>query len=419
VRCGPSQLAFTSPEAWQDIYGFDKQRSFTKDPDAYRDSAIGASDMLVTTGAVHKRYRNLIGHAFSDRALREQQPIVESHVDLLMQRLREQALQGEFVDLHKWFNYVTFDVVGDLAFGESFGCLENSVAQPWVEQLYPFLMSSATIGTLDKILPMRAILPWVPRSLLKAFYGHIDMTRDKVERRLKNEIARKDFMHFILRQNDEKGMNQEEIMSNMSLLILAGSETTKTALAGTVYLLLKNPSVLEKLTAEVRSKFTGIDEMTVDRLANFEFLNACIQEGMRLHPPVPVGLPRRAISHDAMVAGAFVPKGTTVTIQAYATNRSPSNFANPTVFDPSRWTSEDIHSTNRLDAVEPFSIGPRNCIGKNLAWVEMRLILTRLLFEFDLELLDDAFNPDRQKVVVLWEASPLNVRLKPVSRSVV
>lgn len=73
---------------------------------------------------------------------------------------------------------------------------------------------------------------------------------------------------------------------------------------------------------------------------------------------------------------------------------------------------EGRHEKDRLDTVEPFSIGHRNCIGKNLAWFEMRLILTRLLFEFDLELVDDGFNLDEQKTFVLWNSPPLNVKLR-------
>ena len=99
----------------------------------------------------------------------------------------------------------------------------------------------------------------------------------------------------------------------------------------------------------------------------------------------------------------------------YAAFRSPQNFTRPAEFDPLRWTDEGRHEKDRLDTLEPFSTGPRNCIGKGLAWAEVRLILTRLLFEFDLELLDDGFNHDKQKVYVLWDNPPLNVRLRPRS----
>ncbi|KAL9097278.1 MAG: hypothetical protein Q9165_000705 [Trypethelium subeluteriae] len=308
VRFGPQNLAFFTPDAWQNIYGQDKQKAFVKDPRAYCMPPAGAPDMLTANNADHRRYRTLVGNAFSDRALREQQPIVESHVDLLVLKLKEVSRHNETVDIHQWLKYTTFDLIGELAFGEPFACLENIKLHPWVAQLPIYIKSLAIVTILDAWLPMQKILHRTPKFVFRTMYAHIEMTREKVKRRLAAGTNRKDFMHYIL-QNDETGMNDQGLMANMALLIIAGSETTATTLAATIYLLLKNPRALERLNREIRTRFKGIQDMTIDRLSAFEYLNAVIQEAMRVHAPVPIGLPRVVTIDDAVVAGYAVPGG--------------------------------------------------------------------------------------------------------------
>ena len=328
VRSGPQDLTFFTPDAWQDIYGQGKQKVFIKDPRSYRAPPGGVRDLLTASDADHRRYRTLVGHAFSDRALKEQQPIIDSHVDLLMQRLREVSKTGRPIDIHQWFNYTTFDIIGDLAFGEPFGCLESSTYHPWVSQLFPYLKTVAFVALVDSWVPMKYWLPWTPKFLIRTMSEHMAMTKEKVERRLAAETSRKDFIHFILRYNDEKGMNHEELIANMSLIIIAGSETTTTALAATIYLLLKNPAMLERLRDEIRAKFRGVEDMSLDRLNAFAYLNAVVQESMRLHPPAPGGFPRLVTKDGAVVAGHPVPKGVSIHL-VYVNKNSYADLVRP------------------------------------------------------------------------------------------
>lgn len=145
------------------------------------------------------------------------------------------------------------------------------------------------------------------------------MTQAKVKQRLAADTDRADFLSYILKHNnddagskdshDGKGMSVPEIIANSSLLILAGSETTATALSGVTYLLLRNPNVLVKLTKELRTSFTNEKEMTLQALANSDYLNCVLKEGMRMYPPVAIGLPREVMQEEVIVAGNVVPKG--------------------------------------------------------------------------------------------------------------
>jgi cytochrome P450 len=90
----------------------------------------------------------------------------------------------------------------------------------------------------------------------------------------------------------------------------------------------------------------------------------------------------------------------------------PPHFKNPLKFDPSRWLGNAEYDFDNKDVYQPFSVGPRNCVGKNLAWIKTKIILAKMLWNFDLELLDDNFEPQRQKMYILWQKPELLVRVK-------
>jgi cytochrome P450 len=104
-------------------------------------------------------------------------------------------------------------------------------------------------------------------------------------------------------------MSREEIVKTSGTLIIAGSETSATLLSGVIFHLLKNPSTLEKLTTEIRSSFSDSAEMNFVKLAKLQYLNACLQEALRIYPPVPGVIPRKMIPGGAVINGYFIPEG--------------------------------------------------------------------------------------------------------------
>lgn len=146
--------------------------------------------------------------------------------------------------------------------------------------------------------------------------------------------------------------------------MIAGTETTATALSGTTYHLLKNPEVLKELIKEVRETFTEFDDITLEGLARMKYLQAVLQEGLRMYPPVPIALPRRIPKEGSVILDEFVPGDTTVGVNHFATYRSPEHFKNADEFHPERWLGDAAYKDDHLDAFEPFQVGPRNCLGK-------------------------------------------------------
>lgn len=140
---------------------------------------------------------------------------------------------------------------------------------------------------------------------------------------------------------------------------IAGGETTATVLTAAFHFLGRDRAAYEKLVAEVRSNFNSIDEITAANCEKLPYLQATINETMRLYPPlVTLGIRE---SPGADVDGAFVPKGTEVVAPQWVINRNPDNFHDPETFDPERWITEN---SDKKRASQPFSLGPRQCIGR-------------------------------------------------------
>lgn len=159
-------------------------------------------------------------------------------------------------------------------------------------------------------------------------------------------------------------MSIEETYVCAQVLIVAGSETTATALTGATYFLTEHPETLRKLTEEIRQRYDSEDEITIQSTAELPYLNAVLQESLRLCPPGPAVFPRVVPKGGRVVCDKFVPGGVTVGVHQLACDRSSRNFKEPESFVPERWLGDARFESDDRAAFQPFSFGPRNCIGK-------------------------------------------------------
>ncbi|KAJ5774355.1 Cytochrome monooxygenase lcsI [Penicillium paradoxum] len=416
VRTGPKSLVYRSPQAWKDIYGHRKSQagSFVKDPEFYLQGPRGPN-LINANDADHARERRLLSHAFSERALREQEDIVQSYVDILVEKLKgEVARSQETVDMSRWYNFTTFDIIGDLAFGEPFDCLRESQYHPWVKMTF----ASVKVGALSRPLLVYPFLAPLVKSLIPSNFRNMRedsfvLASEKVHRRLDNKVERPDFMTYILRYNDDRSMTTREMEANAALLIIAGSETTASLLSGFTYYILTNPSVYAKLVGEIRECFKSYDEIDFQRVVQLTYLNAALEESLRVYPPIPAVLPRIVPKGGALIDGQFVAENVSVSGAHYSTYHAESLFTEADSFIPERWLdSRDkrFESDNRA-AVQAFSLGPRNCLGRNLAYAEMRLIAAKVIWSFDMSLDERSATWNIQKSFNIWERDPLMVKL--------
>ncbi|KAL8946312.1 MAG: hypothetical protein Q9222_007268 [Ikaeria aurantiellina] len=196
---------------------------------------------------------------------------------------------------------------------------------------------------------------------------------------------------------------------------MAGSESTATTCASTTYFSLKHPQVHARLQKEIRDAFESLDEVTISSTAKLPYLQAVMSEAIRLHPVLAVAGVRDVDRPGVKICGYDVPLGTRVGIPQKTMCRSATNFANPNMFVPERWLPEadPIYQADRKEASEPFGIGGRSCLGKALAWAEMKMILCKVIWSFDMKLAegntkDWSMDP---KVYTLHERTPLYIQL--------
>jgi cytochrome P450 len=377
VRLAPNEVSFTSGEtAWQDIYGFRSGKykntgAYLKDRTWYSKPVNGVYSMLASTEADHSRVRRNLSHAFSDKALREQEQLMQQYVDLLVYRLGEHAKPHQEVDIMSWYNYATFDIICDLTFGEPLYCLRDNVEHNWIRLVLANIKSSSLLAVKKKY----PLFDYYDKTVnyftdiaatIQARAEFLRVTHDKVSQRLEKDTSRPDFFSFVMKNQDSEGkaVTRDEMDSNAVLFLVAGSETTATMLSGTTYLLLSNPDKYAKLVHEIRSRFSSADQITIDEVNKLEYMIACLQEGLRRYPPVPTGFPRVVPEGGDHISGHYVPGGTAVYVSQHATYHSSRNFKNPDKYVPERWLGAEEYKDDVRESFNPFSFGPRNCLGK-------------------------------------------------------
>ncbi|KAK0755234.1 hypothetical protein N5P37_012057 [Trichoderma harzianum] len=415
VRVAPDELAYIDGTAWNDIMGHRKrgQGENGKDPVFWKSQQ---HSVISADRENHTRMRRTLAHGFSAQAMMDQQPLIQGYVDMLISRLRDNCADGTRpLEMTSWYNWATFDIIGDLAFGEPFGCLENSDYHPWVSLLFTRIRTSAANNVLRRFpFGEKLIQLLVSKQDRQKFQEHYQLTQEKVNKRLAETNPRADFMDVMTKREGAMKFSYPELLDNASLLIIAGSETTATTLSGVTYLLLTHPDVLQKTTDEVRSSFSNESEIDLLSVQKLNYMMAALQETLRMYPPVPTAIPRKAQPGGDVICGQYVPENTVLGIWQWPMYHNAKNFTLPDSYIPERWLGDARFSSDPQDVLQAFSFGPRNCIGKNLAYAEMRLILAKILWNFDISLHPDSKDwLQDNRAFTLWQKPDLNIYIKP------
>ncbi|CCT76004.1 related to isotrichodermin C-15 hydroxylase (cytochrome P-450 monooxygenase CYP65A1) [Fusarium fujikuroi] len=416
VRFAPNDISFITANAVKIIYGSKAGgfAPFDKDLRMYR-HGNPVKDIVTAGHEDHKRIRRHLAYAFSIKALRDHESILNQYADKFISKLCQRA--GTDVDMVAWFNYVTFDVMGHLSLGQPFGCIDTGHYHPWITLILSSLKAFSFITVIARLGFVQWILWLIPTHQDETLKNDLQFVDRAASTRLNTgDTKSPDIMSYILRHDDGKGMSKAEILENASLLIAAGGETTASLLSGTTYYLLTNPDKYKTLVDEIRSTFTSEDEITLPRVNQLQYLLAVLNEGLRIYPPSATGLARITPPGGKSIEGYWIPENTSVSVPHQSAYLSAYNFKDPRQFIPERWLGDTKYASDNRDVLQPFSTGPRDCIGKSFAYAEMRLLLTRLLWRFDLELLPQSKDWIVQKVYFLHEKPEMHVRMTEVVR---
>ncbi|KAI1368196.1 cytochrome P450 [Xylaria arbuscula] len=406
VRFAPNDLSYTEAQAWRDICLIPKgKKENGKEIRFHAPSANGTPNLITEPSPVrHATVRRVFSQAFSEKALKQQEPLFQHYADLMVARGRKMGT----VNMAELLNWTTFDIMAEFAFGESLGLLEKEAYSEWVATVFNTLIVLPALQMIEFYPLTRKLFALLePKSVAKMRLDHFNHTVVRVDKRLKEGSPKPDLWNLV----EESGvLTSGEIYTNAELFMTAGTETTASLLTGTTYYLLKNPEKLKILTDEIRGRFKSNKEMTFEALGQLEYLNACLREGLRVYPSIPSAIPREVAEGGNVIMGKWLPGGTRVSVHQTATYRSPSNFSNPDEFVPERWLGDPAYKDDIREAHQPFGVGTRNCLGMNMAWHEMRLLLSKLIYNFDMKTEVDSSWRD-QNVFVIWDRKPLPVTL--------
>ncbi|KAI1074917.1 cytochrome P450 [Whalleya microplaca] len=411
-RVGPSELSFVTPTAAKAIYG---QWPVGKPPIVkagwYEMLGAGFAESCLATEKDPKiavRKRALFTPTLSNKALCEQEELIQSCAGAWIEKLGKLGSGPDGLDLRKWYNIFSFEIFGKLAFGEPFGCIENENTLQWMDILGDHLFAISLMDNLRRIPIVLAAAKCIPSTwtLSNPYFGIEIWTLTQYSRLSLGE--QKDFMSVCVDKVLKGEVSQEEMAAHCRTLLIAGGETTATAMTATTHYLLNSPECLEKLKQEIRERFSSLDEITIASTAKLPYLRAVIKEGLRIFPVGAIGFPR--ISPGMTVDGCYVPRGTEFYVSYWAETHDERYFHEPYTFKPERWI--DPNCKDVKEASLPFSNGPRSCPGKDFAYAQMSLELSVLFLMYDLELVKPGLDwEDACRTHFLWYKPELKVRL--------
>ncbi|OTA57976.1 benzoate 4-monooxygenase [Hypoxylon sp. EC38] len=408
VRIQPNHISIADDDAIQVVYGHGN--GFLKSD--FYDAFVSIRRGLFNTRdrAEHTRKRKLISSTFAPKAIAQFEPYIHENLEVFVNRWDELiqnspgADKTAYIDCLKWFNYVAFDTIGDLAFGAPFGMLKAGadmaevrmavdsppVYLPAVEILNRRGEVSATLGCLPQLLPYAK---WLPDPFfskgLAAVQNLAGIAIARVKDRLENppDINRRDLLARLQEGRDDKGepLCREELTAEALTQLIAGSDTTSNSSCALLYHVARSPGVLQKLQAELDAAIPS-DHVKVpeyDAIKNLPYLQNVINETLRIHSTSGIGLPRviPADSQGVEFRGHYFPPGTVLSVPTYTIHHSREIWGpDAEEFRPERW---DEVTPRQRNAFVPFSTGPRACVGRNVAEMEMKMIAATWARRYD------------------------------------
>ncbi|KAJ7354147.1 benzoate para-hydroxylase [Mycena albidolilacea] len=402
VRITPNHISVASPEALSVIYG---QGPRAPAKSSFYDSFVcnGKPSIFSTRDRQdHSTKRRAVSHAFSSAALQEFIPLIHSTVGEFTQRMDEFCAKREYFDALLWFNYLAFDILSDLAFGERIGMLKqgsdlveiNQAGNPSARENAIALVDerehlAAVVGIHPFLQVVVNSLPFLSGN--KATSGLEELGRRQVLKRLLSGDTRNDILGKLIaaRGYDVRSPNDDEIAeltAEAVTLLIAGSDTTSNSIAATLHFIAINPRVYTKLLGFLLEASSGQNNLSYEQAKDVPYLHAAINEGLRLHSTTAIGLHRSAPTGGLVCCGHFFPEGTELSVPAWTIGHDAELWGDPEVFRPERW----LEGKEKRQYLLSFGKGPRACrilISNlySLAYMEMITVLATILLRYKVE----------------------------------
>lgn len=325
---------------------------------------LGSASLAVQTGDVHASRRRLIYQAFQPRSLASYIPTVETITAHYLERWQTAKTLSWYPELR---NY-TLDIACKLFIG-----LDQGSATKLGEAFDTF---SAGLFTLPLPLPWTAF-----GKALRCREELLQAIKTIILERQKNDDLGQDALAILLQAKDENGqsLSLAELKDQVLLLLFAGHETLTSAIATFCLQMALHPDIFQLVLEEI-TNFDLSTPLSVDTLKQMTYLDRVLKEVLRFTPPVGGGF--RRVIEDCQFNGYHLPKGWLVQYQISNTHKDNNIYSHPETFDPDRFLAEE-----KPYGYIPFGAGLRECIGKEFARLEMKILAVRLVEKYDWQLL--------------------------------
>ncbi|KAK5653322.1 hypothetical protein OQA88_9013 [Cercophora sp. LCS_1] len=430
VRLGPNALSFSDPDALKTIYGLNK--GFIKS-DFYvvQQSTVKGHSLQSLFSTVdndfHMQFRRCVNSAFAMSALVQYEPFVDNTTKLFLKQTERLYIDDpQKCDFTRWLQFYAFDVIGEITYSKRHGFIEKNEdidgIVAYLTKLFLYVAPIGQIPILDRLFLKNPIY------LKLSQWGFIDATMPvarfararMAERGALPELANSSspilptsekppvvkspdlLSKFIAAREARPEFMTDTLVQTMAVsMAFAGSETTAISLSAVFYFLLKTPSALARLRAELddaarEGKFSDYDTglVTWHESQTLPYLDACVKEAFRLHPAPGLPMERIVPEGGLEIAGRRIPGGTIVGCSAWVMHRNPDVFGEDVdVYRPERWLVEGDEDRKSGEArvkmmngmMLQFGMGSRTCIGKNISLLEIYKLVPSMLRRFEIQ----------------------------------
>ncbi|KAB8256643.1 cytochrome P450 [Aspergillus pseudonomiae] len=408
VRIAPNEYSIDDPTAVKTLYG--PGTSFIKGP--WYDGSHNIGDEKVGIFAVrdpkaHHTEKRKIASLYSMSSVVKMEAAVNGCLELLTEKLQEISRYGTSFRLKTLL-------------GRRFGFLDAGKDPiDLVHAIDDVLTYAARVGVYPELhytfSKLRSISGPSGLSRATAFAAR-QIQEYKTKLTSSDDLLKSDAMlPQLLRLHDQKPdvVSEGDIIRTCAMNVVAGSDTTSISLTGILWALMKNPTAMTKLRAEVDELYESgnvSDPVSFAEAGRMPYLQAVIKEGIRLHPATGLPLSRVVPKGGATIAGRYFPEGTVIGINPWVAHHNKSVFGEDAdEFRPERWlvSAEEGQAMDRYWL--PFGHGSRTCIGKNISLLEMSKLIPRIIRRFDFELANPHMKLETSNV---WFVKQTNVQIR-------
>ncbi|KAK3347287.1 cytochrome P450 [Lasiosphaeria hispida] len=396
ARIGPDTLVTSDPNLLRRMLGVRTRYRRSDWYDAMRLDPARDNVLSMRNDEKHEELRAKMAAGYSGREVEGLEKRIDEDVAALVNLVERKYLSTDTdyrpLDFGRKAQYFTLDVISHIAFGDPFGCLAtDSDMYEYIkttEDNLPAIIMVSVLPRLSKALQSPILKSLLPSDKDPIGLGKIMGIAKQVvgERFGANKKVQPDMLGSFIAH----GLTQSEAESETLVQILAGSDTTATAMRATMLHILTNPRVYSKLLAEIIDKAPSSPIRDAEA-RQMPYLQAVIKEGLRIFPPVTGLMSKNVPEGGDSFNGSLIPEGTKIGYSAFGLSRNRAVWGNDAdVFRPERWlraTPDKLREQEAaLDLV--FGYGRWQCLGKNIALIELNKVFVELLRKFDLCIVD-------------------------------